>query len=161
MSLVQTLIAAALASLVVLQPAAAQNKAALAKSVAEFDKLSRSFASSYEDLGKRVTTASPNDKEMLKLVLSQLALADLTVDATLDLGLVASEVRDAGDQAIVKKHLALRCKSFKAMAESSAKYIDSVAANIAAVATAAEARKAGDLLQQMGQHPLCGATASK
>jgi hypothetical protein len=143
------------------QPASAQNKAALSKTVTEFNKMSTGFSASLSELSKRSATASPNDKEMLKLVISQLSIVNATVEGVLDLGEVAAEVRDAGDLAIVRKHLAARCSTLKSMAESTAKYVDSVAANIAAVATVAEVTKSRELLLQMGQHSLCSPKPGK
>jgi len=92
---------------------------------------------------------------MLKLVISQLSIVNATTEGVLDLGSVAAAVRDAGDLAIVKKHLTTRCSALKSLAEATAKYVDSVASNIAAVAIAAEVTKARELLIQMGQHSLC------
>jgi hypothetical protein len=152
---------ALLAVLLLAQPATAQNKAAISKSVTEFNKLSVGFSASLSELSKRSATASPNDKDMLKLVISQLGIVNASVEGVLDLGEVAAEVHDAGDLAIVKKHLAARCGALKSMAETTAKYVDSVAANIAAVSTAAEVTKARELLLQMGQHSLCSAKPGK
>jgi hypothetical protein len=144
-----------LASVLLVPPAFAQSKGALAKSVADFNKLSATLNTSLTELTRRVSTSSPNDKEMLKLANSQLGIFNATADGVVDLGTVASEVRDGGDVAIVRKHLAARCVALKSMAEGTAKYVESLAANIAAVATAAEVTKSRDLITQMGQHPLC------
>jgi hypothetical protein len=152
---------ALLAVVMVAQPASAQNKAAISKSATEFNKLSAGFSASLSELSKRSATASPNDKVMLKLVISQLSIVNATVEGVLDLGEVAAEVRDAGDLAIVKKHLTARCSSLKSMAEATAKYVDSVSSNIAAVATTAEVTKSRELLLQMGQHSLCGGKPGK
>jgi hypothetical protein len=92
---------------------------------------------------------------MLKLVTNQLSLVDATADGVLALGVVAAEVRDAGDMAIARKHLASRCTALKSLADASGKYVGSLAANIAAVATSAEVTKSRDLVVQMGQSPLC------
>jgi hypothetical protein len=161
MSMIRILTSAALSAVFLLQPAMAQNKAAIGKSVTDFHKLSQGLAASLADLGKRATTASPNDKDMLKLVSNQLSLVDATADGVLALGVVGAEVRDAGDLAIVKKHLATRCSALKSLAEASGKYVGSLSSNIAAVATAAEVTKARDLVVQMSLHPLCNATAGK
>jgi hypothetical protein len=157
MSTTRILSSSLLAAALVLQPAFAQNKAAIGKSVTEFLKLSQGLAASLADLSKRAGTASPNDKDMLKLVTHQLGLVDATADGVLALGVVAAEVRDAGDLAIVKKHLATRCTALKSLADASGKYVGSLASNIAAVATAAEVNKSRDLVVQMGQHSLCNA----
>ena len=157
MSTIRILSCSLLAATLLVQPALAQNKAAIGKSVTEFLKLSQGLASSLSDLSKRAATASPNDKDMLKLVTNQLGLVDATADGVLALGVVAAEVRDAGDLAIVKKHLATRCTALKSLADASGKYVGSLAANIAAVATAAEVTKSRDLVVQMGQHSLCNA----
>ncbi len=145
------------AALLVAQPAMAQSKdkAAIGKAVTEFLKVSQGLAASLSDLSKRTGTASPNDKDMLKLVTNQLGLVDATADGVMALGVVAAEMRDAGDMAIAKKHLAIRCTALKSLAEATGKYVGSVAPNIAAVATAAEVNKSRDLVVQLGQHPLC------
>lgn len=162
MSTIRILSSTLLAASLLAQPVLAQNKAAaagkagLSKSVTEFLSVSQALGASVNDLTKRATTASPNDKEMLKLVTSQLSLVDATADGVLALGLVAAEVRDGGDIAIAKKHLATRCTALKSSAEAAASYVGSLANNIAAVATKTEANKARDLVVQMGQHPLCG-----
>ena len=92
---------------------------------------------------------------MLKLVTNQVSLVDATADGVLALGVVAAEVRDAGDMAIAKKHLATRCTALKSISEATGKYVGSLASNIAAVATAAEVNKSRDLVVQLGQHALC------
>ena len=155
MSTIRILSATLLATTLLVQPALAQNKAAIGKSVTEFLKVSQGLAVSLSDLAKRAGTASPNDKEMLKLVTNQLSLVDATADGVLALGVVAAEVRDAGDMAIAKKHLATRCTALKSISESTGKYVGSLASNIAAVATAAEVNKSRDLVVQLGQHALC------
>jgi hypothetical protein len=161
MSTPRILSSSLLAAVIVLHPALAQNKAAIGKSVTEFHKLSQSLGASLSDLAKRATSASPNDKDMLKLVTNQLGLVDATADGVLALGVVGAEIRDAGDLAIVKKHLATRCSALKSLAEASAKYVGSLASNVAAVATAAEVNKARDLVVQMSQHPLCNPAPGK
>lgn len=155
MSTIRILSTTLLATTLLVQPALAQNKAAIGKSVTEFLKVSQSLATSLSDLSKRAGTASPNDKEMLKLVTNQLSLVDATADGVLALGVVAAEVRDAGDMAIAKKHLATRCTALKSISEATGKYVGSLASNIAAVATAAEVNKSRDLVVQLGQHALC------
>lgn len=150
--------AAALAVACLAQPALAQNKAAIGKTAADFHTVSQSLAKSLDDLSKRVNTASPNDKDMLKLVNNQLSLVDATADGVVALGILAAEMRDAGDLGVAKKHLAARCSALKSLADASAKYVGSLASNIAAVATAAEVNKARDLVSQMGAHPLCNAS---
>ena len=125
------------------------------KSVADFIQVSRGMAASLADLSKRTATASPNDKDMLKLVINQLGLVDATADGVTALGVVATEMRDAHDVAAAKKYLAIRCTAFKLLADASSKYVTSVTPNIAAVATVAEIHKARDQVIAMGQHPLC------
>lgn len=161
MRTIRTCCSTLFAVVLVLQPAMAQNKAAISKSVAEFYQLSLGLSTSLSELSKRSGTASPNDKDMLKLVISQLSIANASTEGVLDLGAVASEVRDAGDLAIVKKHLSARCSALKSMTETTAKYVGSVAANIAAVATVAEVTKSRDLLLQIGQHSLCNPKPGK
>ncbi len=133
----------------------AQNKAAIGKSATEFLKVSQALAASLSDLSKRSATASPNDKDMLKLVTNQLGLVDATADGVLALGVVAAEMKDAGDMAAAKKQLTARCTALKSLADATGKYVGSLASNIAAVAAVAEVNKARDLVVQMGQHPLC------
>ena len=161
MSKIRIFSASLVAVALLVQPALAQNKAVIGKSVTEFHKLSQALAANLADLSKRAVTASPNDKDMLKLVTNQLGLADATADGVLALGVVAAEVRDAGDLAIVKKHLATRCTALKSLADATGKYIGSLVSNIAAVATAAEVTKSRDLVMQMGQHALCNPVAGK
>lgn len=156
MRAIRFLFPVALAALSMLQPAAAQNKAALAKSNAEFYKQASGLSASLADLSKRISTASPNDRDMLKLVVNQLSVINASAEGVLDLGVLTTEVRDASDMAIVKKHLTARCVSFRSSTEATAKYIESVSSNIAAVATAAEVNKARELLMQMGQNAVCG-----
>ena len=155
MSTIRILSTTLLATTLLVQPALAQNKAAIGKSVTEFHKVSQGLAASLSDLAKRAGTASPNDKEMLKLVTNQLSLVDATADGVLALGEVAAEVRDAGDMAIAKKRLAPRCTALKSISEATGKYVGSLASNIAAVATSAEVNKSRDLVVQLGQHALC------
>ena len=155
MSTIRILSASLLAAALLTQPAMAQNKAAIAKSVSEFIKVSQGLAASLADLSKRAGTASPNDKDMLKLVNTQLGLVDATADGVAALGLVAAEMRDASDLAAAKKQLATRCTALKSLSEATGKYIGSLTSNIAAVATAAEANKARDLVLQLGQQSLC------
>ena len=102
MPTIRILYSSLLAVALLTQPAFAQNKAAIGKSASEFLKLSGSLAASLADLTKRTKTASPNDKDMLKLVTQQLALVDATNDGVLALGVVAAEVRDAADLTFVK-----------------------------------------------------------
>ena len=151
----------ALAALALLQPAAAQTKAVLAKANAEFYKQASGLSTSVAELGKRISTASPSDRDMLKLVVNQLGVINANAEGVLDLGSLTTELRDAGDIAIVKRHLASRCSTFRSSTEATAKYIESVSANIAAVATAAEVTKARELLVQMAQNPICGPAAGK
>lgn len=155
MSTIRNLTLSILAASLLVQPAMAQNKAAVGKSVTEFIKVSQSLAASLADLSKRAGTASPNDKDMLKLVTNQVGLVDATADGVVALGLVAAEMRDASDLAAAKKQLATRCTALKSLSEASGKYVGSLASNIAAVATAAEVNKARDLVVQLGQHALC------
>ena len=155
MSTIRILTLSVLTATMLAQPAMAQNKAAIGKSVTEFIKVSQGLATSLADLSKRAGTASPNDKEMLKLVTNQVGLVDATADGVVALGLVAAEMRDASDLAAAKKHLATRCTALKSLSEASGKYVGSLASNIAAVATAAEVNKARDLVTQLGQHALC------
>ena len=149
--------ASLLAAALLVQPAMAQNKGAIAKSVNEFITLSTGLAATLADLNKRSEKASPNDKEMLKLVNTQLGIVDATADGVVALGLVASLMRDNSDLTVAKKQLATRCAAFKTLADPSAKYVGSLVANIAAVASAAEVKKAGELVTQMSQHELCKA----
>jgi hypothetical protein len=158
MSTIRILSTSLLAASLLVQPAMAQSKgdkAAIGKSVTEFIKVSQGLAASLADLSKRAGTASPNDKDMLKLVTGQLGLVDATADGVVALGLVAAEMRDGSDMAVAKKHLTTRCTALKSLAEGTGKYVGSLASNIAAVATAAEVNKARDLVVQMGAHPLC------
>lgn len=155
MSTIRILTLSVLTAAVLVQPAMAQNKAAIGKSVTEFIKVSQGLATSLADLSKRAGTASPNDKDMLKLVTNQLGLVDATADGVVALGLVAAEMRDASDLAAAKKQLATRCTALKSLSEASGKYVGSLASNIAAVATAAEVNKSRDLVTQLGQHALC------
>lgn len=163
MRAIRFLIPVALATLSLLQPAAAQTKAQMAKTKAqmaktngEFYKQAAGLSNSLADLSKRISTASPNDRDMLKLVVNQLGVINAGAEGVLDLGSLTTELRDAGDVAIVKKHLAARCANFRSSTEATAKYIESVSSNIAAVATAAEVNKARELLVQMGQNAICG-----
>lgn len=161
MSTIRVLSSTLVALALLAQPALAQNKAAIGKSVTEFHKLSEGLANSLADLSKRAGTASPNDKDMLNRVTTQLGLVDATADGVLALGVVAAEVRDAGDLAIAKKHLAARCTALKSLADATGKYVGSLATSIAAVATVAEVNKSRDLVVQMGQHALCNPVAGK
>ena len=158
MSMIRILSSSVLALALLAQPALAQNKAAIGKSVAEFLKLSEGLAASLADLTKRSSSASPNDKDMLGRATNQLALVDATADGVVALGVVAAEMRDAGDMAVAKKHLAARCTALKSLAEATGKYVGSLSSNIAAVATVAEVNKDRDLVVQMGQHSLCNPT---
>ena len=148
----------ALLAVLAVQPALAQNKAAMAKAAVDFQKQSTALATSLSGLTTRAAKASPNDKDMLKLINSQVALVDATADGVLALGVVAAEMRDAGDMASAKKYLAIRCKAMKTLADGVAPYIGGLASNIAAPATAAEVRKAKDLIAQLPQQALCTAT---
>lgn len=156
MRAIRILFPVALVAIASLQPAAAQTKAVLAKANAEFYKQATGLSTSLADLTKRISTASPNDRDMLKLVVSQLNVINANAEGVLDLGALTTELRDAGDVAIVKRHLTARCATFRSSAEATAKYIESVSANIAAVATAAEVKQARELLVQMGQSAICG-----
>ncbi len=140
------------------QPAMAQNKAVMAKAAVDFQKQSTALAASLAELTTRSSKASPNDKDMLKLITGQVALVDAYADGVLALGAVAAEMRDASDMGIAKKYLALRCKSFKTLADGVAPYIGGLANNIAAPATAAEVNKAKELIAQLPQQALCTAT---
>lgn len=161
MPTIRILYSSLLAVALLTQPAFAQNKAAIGKSASEFLKLSGSLAASLAGLTKRTKTASPNDKDMLKLVTQQLALVDATNDGVLALGVVAAEVRDAADLTIVKKHLANRCIALKSLTDGTGKYLGSLVSNIAAVATVAEVKKAQDIVVQLGQHALCNPGSGK
>ena len=147
----------ALLATLALQPAMAQNKAAMVKATGDFQKQSAALAASLAELTTRSAKASPNDKDMLKLITGQVALVDATADGVLALGVVAAEMRDAGDGAIARKHLATRCKALKTLADGVAPYVGGLANNIAAPATAAEANKAKDIVAQMAQQALCAA----
>jgi hypothetical protein len=145
-------------SLFAIHPAMAQNKAAMAKAAAEFQKQSSALAASLSELTTRMGKASPNDKDMLKLITGQVALVDAHADGVLALGNVAADMRDAGDMAAAKKSLAIRCKALKSLSEGVTPYIGGLANNIAAPATAAEVNKAKELIAQLPQQPLCVAT---
>ena len=147
----------ALLATLALQPAMAQNKAAMVKATGDFQKQSAALAASLAELTTRSAKASPNDKDMLKLITGQIALVDATADGVLALGVVAAEMRDAGDGAIARKHLATRCKALKTLADGVAPYVGGLANNIAAPATAAEANKAKYIVAQMAQQALCAA----
>ena len=147
----------ALLATLALQPAMAQNKAAMVKATGDFQKQSAALAASLAELTTRSAKASPNDKDMLKLITGQVALVDATADGVLALGVVAAEMRDAGDGAIARKHLATRCKALKTLADGVAPYVGGLANNIAAPATAAEANKAKDIVAQLAQQALCAA----
>ena len=151
----RTLVATALLGFFAIQPAMAQNKAAMIKAAGEFQKQSSALAASLADLNTRMTKASPNDKDMLKLITGQVALVDANADGVLALGVVAAEVRDAGDMTIAKKYLAIRCKALKTRADGIAPYIGGLAANIAAPATAAEVNKAKALIAGLPDQALC------
>lgn len=148
----------ALLAVLAIQPALAQNKAAMAKAATDFQKQSSALAAALADLTARSAKASPNDKDMLKLITGQVALVDANADGVLALGVVAAEVRDAGDMAIAKKYLLIRCKALKTLADGVAPYIGGLANNIAAPATAAEVNKAKDVIVQLPQQALCAAT---
>lgn len=157
MSTIRILSTSLLAAALLAQPAMAQNKVAMTKSVNEFIALSQGLATSLADLSKRSETASPNDKDMLKLVSTQLGIVDATADGVVALGLVAARMRDNSDMVVAKTQLGTRCAALKTLADASAKYVGSLASNIAAVATAAEVKKARDFVVQMSQHELCKA----
>ena len=148
----------ALLAVLAIQPALAQNKAAMAKAATDFQKQSSALAAALADLTARSAKASPNDKDMLKLINGQVALVDANADGVLALGVVAAEVRDAGDMAIAKKYLLIRCKALKTLADGVAPYIGGLANNIAAPATSAEVNKAKDVIAQLPQQALCAAT---
>ncbi len=153
----RTIVLAAFLGAFALQPALAQNKAAMAKASADFQSQSIAMATILSDLSARTAKASPNDKEILKLVTSQVALADANAAGIAALGAVAAEVRDAGDMAIAKKYLAQRCKTLKTLSDGVAPYLAGLAGTIAAPATRDEVNKAKDLMVQMPQHALCAA----
>ena len=98
MSTTRILTLSVLAATLLIQPAMAQNKAAIAKSVTEFIKVSQGLAASLADLSKRAGTASPNDKDMLKLATNQLGLVDATADGVVALGLVAFRAAERHQQ---------------------------------------------------------------
>ena len=154
----RTVLSTALLAVLAIQPALAQNKAAMAKAATDFQKQSSALATVLADLTTRSAKASPNDKDMLKLITSQVALVDANADGVLALGVVAAEVRDAGDMGIAKKYLAIRCKALKSLADGVAPYIGGLANNIAAAATVAEVNKAKDLIAQLPQQALCTPT---
>ncbi len=139
------------------QPALAQSKANAGKSTAtaDFQRQASALAASLSELTTRATKASPNDKDMLKLINSQIALVDAHADGVVALGSAATEVKDAGSAAIVKKYLAIRCKALRTLAEGVSPYVGGLANNIAAPATAAEVNKAKDLIAQLPQQALC------
>lgn len=143
------------AAVFAVQPAMAQNKAALGKAAADFYKASSALATSIADLTKRTAAASPHDKEMLTLITGQLGYVDATADGVLALGYVASEMAAPGDLASAKKHLAKRCEALKKISDSTGQYMNSLIANLAATAIIAEANKAKDANAQLGQQPLC------
>ena len=105
---IRILVPTLMLSFLAVQPVLAQSKVATAKLSTEFQQHSVALATTLSALSKRVATASPNDKEMLKLVNNQLGLVDATADGVLALGFVAAEVRDGGDQTIAKKYLGVR-----------------------------------------------------
>lgn len=148
-------LSSALLAIMAIQPALAQNKAAMIKAATDFQKQSTAVSASLADLTARTAKASPNDKDMLALITSQIALVDVSSDGVLALGVVAAEVRDAGDVAIAKKYLAIRCKALKTRADGVAPYLGGLANNIASPATAAEVNKAKDLIAQLPQQALC------
>ena len=145
----------ALLAVMAIQPALAQSKAAMIKAATDFQKQSAAVAATLADLTARTAKASPNDKDMLTLITSQMALVDANADGVLALGVVLAEVRDAGDIAVAKKYLAIRCKALKTRADGIAPYIGGLANNIASPATAAEVHKARDLIAQLPEQALC------
>lgn len=136
-------------------PAYAQTKAQLGKTAFDFQTHANALTNNLASLSKRAATASPNDKEMLRLVMSQAGIVDATAGGVLILGVLGGEMKDASDLAAVKKHLATSCTTLKASAVSTGDYVGSLANNIAAPATAAEVRQTKDLLAQLAQHALC------
>lgn len=148
-------LSAALVGALSVQPAQAQSKAAMGKATTDFQKQSTALATSLAELTKRATTASPNDKDMLKLINGQIALVDATADGVLALGAVATEVKDNGDMAIAKKHLAIRCKALKTLADGVAPYVGGLANNVASPTTATEVNKAKGIITQLSQEALC------
>lgn len=136
-------------------PAVAQTKAQLSKTAFDFQTHANALTNNLAGLSKRVTTASPNDKEMLRLTMSQAGIVDATAGGVLILGMLGGEMKDASDLAAVKKHLVTGCATLKASAASTGDYVGSLANNIAAPATAAEVRQTKELLTQLAQHALC------
>jgi hypothetical protein len=155
MSIHRIVSSAALIAVLCIQPALAQNKAAMAKAAADFEKQTTALSASLADLTTRMGKASPNDKEMLKSITAQIGLVDANADSVLALGTVAGEVRDAGDMAIAKKHMATRCKSLITRANGAVPYIASLVNNIASPATAAEVTKAKELIASLPHQGLC------
>ena len=137
------------------QPALAQNKAAYAKSAAEFYKASTAFSTALADLSKRTATASPYDKEMLGRINSQLGYVDATADGVLALGYVASEMGAPADLAAAKKHLLKRCEALKKISDASGQYVAGLISNLAAPAIIADANKAKEANAALAQQPLC------
>ena len=152
---ISTALSTALLGTLAYQPALAQNKAAMVKATADFQKQSTTLAALLADLTTRTAKASPNDKDMLKQITAQIAVVDATADSVVALGGVAAEVKDAGDMAIAKKYLTIRCKTLKTLAEGVAPYIGGLANNIAAPVSAAEVNKAKELIAQLPQQALC------
>jgi len=136
-------------------PVAAQTKAQLSKAALDFQTYANGLTNNLAGLSKRAATASPNDKDMLRLVISQVGIVDATAGNVLILGSLAGEMKDASDLAVVKKHLGTGCATLKASAASTGDYVGSLANNIAAPATAAEVRQTKELMGQLAQHTLC------
>jgi hypothetical protein len=155
MRITQFTLSSLFVALLAAQPALAQTKAQIAKTALDFQTQSIALSNNLSDLSKRVATASPNDKDMLKRVISQVAVVDATASGVMVLGILAGEMRDAGDLATAKKHLSTSCKSLKSMSESTVTYVGTLTSNIASPATVAEVNKGKDLVAQLGRHALC------
>lgn len=158
---------AALTGLLALQPAVAATKAAPAskdstgQTVREFAPMAEALSANLTALNTRLKTASPNDKDMLKLIIGQVSAVDATVDGVLALGLVAAEMRDGSDLATAKKYLGQRCNALKFQTDATASYVGGLAGSIALPATIADVTKTKDLLTQIGQASLCAGFARK
>jgi hypothetical protein len=161
MSLVRLAPAILVTSLALMQPAFGQSKALIEKAATEFLKQSEAMAAGVAALSKRAATASPRDKEMLNLVVQQLAVVDALADGVAALGLVTGQMRDAGDLTQARKYLASRCTALKSSIEGSTPYVASVANNIAAPALVADVGKATDQMVQLGKMPLCNPAGAK
>jgi len=135
----------------------AQTKAQIAKTATDFQAYANGLTNNLAALSRRIPTASPNDKEMLRLVMSQAGMVEATASGVMTLGLLAGEMRDGSDLAAAKKHLAVSCATLKAAAANTGDYVATLANNIAAPATAAEVKQTKELLGQLAQHALCKA----